>query len=366
VALFNIKELSTEKLTDTDSSGAGQNPQLKAAAEIIKKINPDILVINEIDHDYSGFADDLTINAKRFQKAYLARGENGIMYTQQFATFCNTGIPSGFDLDNNDLTATALHRGSRDYGGDCFGYGTYPGQYSMGILSKLPIDTNEIRTFQKFLWQDLPGHHIPPDYYSKEELDVFRLSSKSHWDIPIYVNGDKIHLLLSHPTPPVFDGDEDRNGRRNFDEIKFWVHYLADDQALYDDNGVKGGFAGGAPFIIVGDLNASPQSDINYDNQIAINQLLKHPDIQDTGKWLIGSGGLGGEEPGPPDYIEQHTAAFGRNFRTRIDYILPSKNIKIIDGGIFWPAFEEDPDGYKLAEEASDHRLVWLDITLPK
>ena len=29
------------------------------------------------------------------------------------------------------------------------------------------------------------------------------------------------------PTPPAFDGEEDRNGRRNHDEIRFWVDYVS-------------------------------------------------------------------------------------------------------------------------------------------
>ena len=37
-------------------------------------------------------------------------------------------------------------------------------------------------------------------------------------------------------------------------------------------------------------------------------------------------------------------------------------DIQIIDGGVYWPAGEEDPDGHHLAKTASDHRLVWLDL----
>ncbi len=44
------------------------------------------------------------------------------------------------------------------------------------------------------------------------DLEAARLSSKSHWDVPINVNGRVLHVLASHPTPPVFDGPEDRNG----------------------------------------------------------------------------------------------------------------------------------------------------------
>jgi hypothetical protein len=36
-----------------------------------------------------------------------------------------------------------------------------------------------------------------------------------------------VHFLVSHSTLPVFDGPEDRNGRRNFDEIRFWADYIS-------------------------------------------------------------------------------------------------------------------------------------------
>ena len=92
------------------------------------------------------------------------------------------------------------------------GYGDFPGAFSMVLLSKYPFDIKKIRTFQNFLWKDMPGAYLPVNpatgrlYYNEDELSVLRLSSKSHWDIPLKV-GEKeiIHVLLSHPTPPVFD-----------------------------------------------------------------------------------------------------------------------------------------------------------------
>jgi hypothetical protein len=365
IALFNIWELSTDKLMNFDESGTGVEKQLLAAAQIIQKINPDILVINELDHDYTSIAQGLNVNSIRFQDAYLNRGKEGIAYPYLFVAPCNTGIPTGIDLNKDGIISGEKDIGSRDYGSDCFGYGSYPGQYSMGLFSKYPIDTTRVRTFQKFLWKDLPGHHMPPEYYDDEAVKIFRLSSKSHWDVPIRIDGKIIHLFLSHPTPPSFDGDEDRNGRRNFDEIKFWVDYLADDPKLYDDKNISGGFKNTELFLIAGDLNASLRSDSRYDDMVAIKQLLNHPKILDTGKWLVSEGGWEGREEGAPDFWERNTAKFGNDFRMRIDYILPAKDVRIVDGGVYWPASNEDEAGHNNAEIASDHRLIWLDIILP-
>ena len=364
-ALFNIWEMSTEKLTDVDSSGVGQNDQLKAAAEIIQIIHPDVLVLNEIDHDIDALlaGNGLPLNALRFNNAYLNQGENPLSYPFVYVAPCNTGFLTGKDLDNNGKVATEADRGSRDHGGDCYGYGVYPGQYSMAILSRYPLQNKNAHTFQKFLWKDLPDNLIPTEWYSADEIDIFRLSSKSHWDIPVKIGNKIVHLLASHPTPPVFDGVEDRNGRRNYDEIRMWVHYINNDSVMVDDSGIRGGLAENESFIVVGDLNAAPQGDKLESGQRAIDQLLKHARINDCGDLLVSKGALDGHKPGPPKYIERRTAGWdGRGLR--IDHLLPSKDLKPVSGGVYWPDATVDADGAAMAKKASDHRLIWLEFDL--
>ncbi len=88
--------------------------------------------------------------------------------------------------------------------------------------------------------------------------------------------------------------------------------------------------------------------------------------MRDSGPWLTSRGALAAgdepQEPGPPDHPERATAPFGGG--VRIDYVLPSTDLEIVDGGVFWPAADEDPEGAALAQEASDHRLVWLEVGL--
>jgi 3-phytase len=363
IAQFNIWEMSTEKLTELDKNGVGANEQLVAAAEIIRKINPDVLVINEIDHDIEATIDgeDYSLNARRFSDTYLNKGDNPVDYPFIFAAECNTGFLTGKDLDNNGKIATEADRGSRDHGGDCYGYGAYPGQYSMAIFSRYPFQSDKIRTFQKFLWKNLPENLIPTDWYSPDEIDIFRLSSKSHWDVPVLLGEKMIHLLVSHPTPPVFDGDEDRNGRRNYDEIRMWVHYINNDLVITDDKGIRGGLAEDKSFVIVGDLNAAPQGDKLETGQRSIDQLLNHERVQDCGKLLVSEGALNGQEPGPPKHIERRTTGWkGRGLR--IDHLLPSKDLQPVSGGVFWPDPASDPKGAAMAKKASDHRMIWLDF----
>lgn len=365
VATFNIRELSVERLNAVDASGLGLDAQLRAAAEIVQRMRPDVLVINEIDHAYGQFDVDFTGPAQQLVKAYLNTGDAAINYPYVYAAACNTGIPSGRDLNGDGIVAQMGDARSTEFAADCYGWGEYPGQYSMALLSRYPIDTEQVRTFQTFLWKDLPGNHLPADYY-QDNAEVLRLSSKSHWDVPLRIGNERLHLLLSHPTPPGFDGPEDRNGRRNFDELKFWVHYLENDPALKDDAGRVGGYAEDEPFLFAGDLNADPANDAVYEGVTAIGQLLHHPRVQDTSPFLTSEGGAYGRQSGAPDYPERYTAQFGEDMRMRIDYLLPSLDIKVVRGGVFWPSPETDKTGFDLAEQASDHRLIWLDITLPQ
>ncbi|MDZ8186394.1 MAG: phytase [Nostoc sp. ChiSLP02] len=351
-----VKDLSTP-----------DNAQAKIIAEIIQRNNPDVLLINEFD--YSPEAVQL------FKQNYLTVSQNGanpVDYPYFYIAPSNTGIPSGFDLNNNGTAVTK--QGEAGYGDDALGFGNFPGQYGMLLLSKYPINTANIRTFQNFLWKDMPDALLPDDpatpqandWYSPEELAVLRLSSKSHWDIPIKVDGKTIHVLASHPTPPVFDGAEDRNGKRNHDEIRFWADYITPGKGdyIYDDAGKKGGIAAGSSFVIVGDQNADPFDGDSVD--YAIRQLLQNPGINTNviPSSLGGSqqtalqGGANANHKGNPAF---DTGDFSDNApgNLRSDYVLPSVNLTIANSGVFWP-LNTDPT-FPLVS-GSDHRLVFADL----
>lgn len=348
--------------------------QARAVAEIIQRANPDVILLNEFDFDENGEAIQL------FQENYLSISQNGVdpvEYPYVYLAPSNTGIPSGLDLDND---------GSTTGPGDAFGFGFFPGQFGMVLLSKYPIVEEEVRTFQNFRWQDMPGALLPDnpdtpepqDYYSPEELDVFRLSSKSHWDVPVEVDGEIIHVLASHPTPPVFDGPEDRNGTRNHDEIRFWADYITPDQGdyIYDDARTLGGLASGEKFVIVGDQNTDPFDGDGIPG--AIQQLLDNPLVNtsvtpsSTGgpDAALRQGGANETQLGDPAF---DTADFTDTApgNLRADYVLPSANLAITEAQVFWPASEEplfDLVGSGFPVVSSDHRLVYVDVavnTLP-
>lgn len=330
--------------------GDSSDRQACKIAAIVQTVRPDILLINEIDYDLGG------VTANRLAKNYFAVGQEGlepIDYLSIYAVPSNTGISSGMDLNRN---------GELGDPEDAFGFGVYPGQYSMAIYSRFPIEVDKIRTFQLYRWSDLPDALKPvhPEtgkpYYSDRAWERLRLSSKNHVDVPIRIGDRQLHLLASHPTPPVFDGEEDHNGCRNHDEIRFWTVYLNDGSAefLTDDNGIPGGLPTDARFVIAGDLNSDPDS--GDSRQQAIRSLLSHPRVRDPLPRSLGALRASGENPAASSAL--HTAQFGEDRTMRIDYVLPSRNLTLRASGVFWPA---EPNRWI---DASDHRLVWIEVEI--
>ncbi len=370
----------------------GDDPQARTEAEIIQRTRPDVLLLNEVDYDSEGKL------IETFQKKYLEVGQNvsespagpaePIKFKYHYFAPSNTGLHSGHDLDRNGRITDS--HGSRDYGGDSWGFGQYPGQYGMVILSKYPILTEQVRTFQNFVWQDMPDALLPDDsstpqpkdWYTAEALEKFPLSSKSHWDVPIQVGAHTIHVLASHPTPPAFDGEEDRNGRRNHDEIRFWIDYISKAEAqqkeqnyIYDDAGQRGGLAAGESFVIMGDLNGDSH---DGQGQAGIAKLLAAHELAQA---VLAEGGApesdGGEEQaklqgeinnshqGNPrqDTLDANDKDGPGNLR--LDYVLPSNDLKVVASAVFWP--QNTDMLFKLVGTfpfpGSDHRLVWVDIS---
>jgi endonuclease/exonuclease/phosphatase family metal-dependent hydrolase len=341
--------------------------QPRTVAEIIQRVRPDILLLQEFDYDAAG------TSLAAFRANYLGRSQNGqlpIEFAHSFIAESNTGVPSGFDLDNNERI---------EGGEDALGFGEFPGQYAMVLLSQFPIDAKGARTFRKFLWRDMPRALLPDDpqtrqpadWYTGPELAVLPLSSKNHWDVPIRIGRLTLHVLASHPTPPAFDGDEDRNGRRNHDEIRFWNDYLSAGAGSYirDDRGRRGGLAGGA-FVIMGDLNSDPVDGASIHG--AITALLSHARVNSSftpasaGAAEAGAkqGGINATHRGDPRF---DTADFSDRVagNLRVDYVLPSKGLKVCGGGVFWPESSDANAALVWGDRpapSSDHRLVWLDI----
>ena len=296
----------------------GDDPRLAAIVGVIADVAPDVLVVQGVDYD-------LGLQALTALRDRIA--QDGPHYPHLFARRPNAGWPTGHDMDGD---------GRRGGARDAQGFGTFSGQGGMAILSRYPLDGPAAADFGAMLWRDLPGARLPhwPDgrpFPSEAAQAVQRLSSVGHWAVPVDLPSGPLTLLAFHATTPVFDGEEDRNGRRNADEIRFWQLYL------------DGAF-GPAPaqrFAIIGDANLDP--DKGAGRRDAIRALLADPRLSDP---LPGRDTVEWERTGP----------------LRVSYILPSVDLPVSDAGIYWPPV--GTPGRATAETAGPHRLVWVDLAL--
>ncbi|MEM1352896.1 MAG: endonuclease/exonuclease/phosphatase family protein, partial [Pseudomonadota bacterium] len=294
---------------------------------VLIEVKPDILALQGFDYDLTGEA------LRAFAKQLDARG---LSYPYVFARRPNTGMRTPYDLDGN---------GRRAEPRDAQGYGRFSGNGGMAVLSRHPIAEEEVQDYSGLLWKDFPGAILPETdegpFPSAEAQEVQRLSTTAHWVVPIDVPDiGRVTLLTFHASPPVFDGPEDRNGRRNHDEILFWQHYL------------DGGF-GPAPdtqYVLLGDFNQDIAG--GEGRKAAIGWALSDPRLQDVKPDSPGSATLTGD---PYDTADWDDPVPGN---LRVDYVLPSVDWQVIDAGVYWP----DGTAGETAATASRHRLVWVDL----
>ncbi|WP_188478108.1 endonuclease/exonuclease/phosphatase family protein [Primorskyibacter flagellatus] len=236
-----------------------------------------------------------------------------------FTTLPNTGLQTGLDLDGD-----GRHGGP----GDAQGYGRFSGQGGLAVISRWPVDLMVDHSAR--LWRDMPDTLLI-DAEGREGAqasgaDVQRLSSTAHWELRVTPpRGKPVTLMIFHATPPVFDGPEDRNGRRNHDEVIFWKHRLDGDFGPAPD----------PPYVIAGAANLDPSG--GDGRGAAIRGLLSDPRLRDP-PGLTGKATVDWPDPGPG--------------RLRVDYLLPSADLILTGSGLA-------PDS-----PASRHRAIWIDIDL--
>jgi hypothetical protein len=141
---------------------------------------------------------------------------------------------------------------------------------------------------------------------------------------------------------------------------------------VVDDGGATGGLKPGSLFVIAGDQNSDPLDGDSIPGSAQL--LLEHPLVNTK---------LTPESAGA---VEQNALQGGANLthrsdprfdtadfsdtapgNLRADYVLPRKNLRLVDAGVFWP-LASDPL-FRLVGTfpfpTSDHRLVWIDATVP-
>lgn len=345
-------------LEELSTSGSAQAQQV---AETVQQVRPDVLLLSGIDVDEGAEV------AQALRDNYLSVGTEltpGIDYPYAYVAPVNTGVDTGADLDDDGLIGGP---------GDAYGYGDFPGQAGMMLFSRHPLQSDQARTFQDFKWKDMPGAALPEEQFTELETSVLRLSTASHWDVPVEVDGHTIHLLASAPADP---STAPAGPARNHDEVRFWADYISGAPYPVDDDGDTGGLTAGSDFVVLGSLGADPQSAVGAAPG-TIDHLLDLPEVQDTEPTSRGT---------LLAQTRQDTAVVrnpeGERVTARVDYVLPSTTLTAAGSGVFWPAVSQtgsssmgptplqssipdDPGATAQggSSPSTDHRLVWVDIT---
>lgn len=304
-----------------------------------------MVLLTGIDWDYDNHALNALADALKAQ---------GQPYEHLFALRPNSGISTTLDLDGDGRTGGP---------GDAQGYGRFMGHGGMAVLSNLPVMAEAAQDLSTLLWKDLPDALLPEvdgtPFPSAEALAQQRLSSVGHWAVPIETpNGKQITLLAYSANPPVFDGPEDRNGKRNHDENMLWAHYL---------NGNLPVAAPTNPVILLGNANLDPIDGDGLD--AAINTLLTHPRLQDPQPRSTGGteaaktqGGFNANHLGDPALDTADWSDLNGPGNLRVSYVLPDRALTISSSGNFWPLPDAPMYDLFTGEDAPRHHLIWVDI----
>jgi hypothetical protein len=308
-----------------------EDAQIEAVVEVVHAVRPDVLVLAGLDWDLESHA-----------LSALADRIGG--YPHRFSARPNRGIDSRLDLNRNGRLGEPE---------DAIGFAEFAGQGALAVLSNLPIDLEDWSDFSGLAWRELTDAS-----FDGADEAVLPLSTTAHWDLPLLLpGGGRLNLLVWHATPPVFDGAEDRNGRRNHDEALFWLRYLDGDFGQPPER-----------FILLGTANLDP---IDGDGRpAALKALLDDPRIRDVRPSSKGGtqaqardGGVNLTHSGDPSL---DTADWPDNAdqpgNLRVDYVLPASGLTVRNAGVFWPL--QSDTLCETVQKASRHRLVWVDIAL--
>lgn len=284
----------------------GEDEQIDAFVALLADVRPDIVALQGIDYD---------LRQTALAALVAALTEAGLTYRHSFSRAPNAGQSTGLDLNGNGRLGDA---------DDAHGFGRYNGMGGMAILSRHPIDQAKAEDFTPMLWRNLEGHIYPMTagipFGGEKVFAEHRLSSRGHWVVPITTpDHGTLRLMTFHATPPLYDGEEDRNGRRNHDEVAFWNVYLETNAQT-------------APFIVLGTANIDPKR--GSGRRGAIKKLLATPQLQNP-------------------FDDTPTAVFSETMPEglQVDYLLPSTAWKVTAKGI------------KTRNQASRHSMLWVDIT---
>ena len=349
--------------------GTTTNAQAKTVAEVIQRVNPDVVLLNEFDFVAGGVAADL------FRENYLELSQGGadpVVYPYAYVAPSNTGIPSGFDLNNNGVIGG---------GDDAFGFGAFPGQFGMAVLSKYPIETER-------------GAHVPalplegharrtaarrPEHGGASRLVLGRRArrvppleqvalgrareGRSHDRARARLAPDPADVRRRRgPQRPSQPRRDPVLGRLRDARQGVTVHPRRRRKARWPQAG-----------RVVRDPRRPERRPARRrlgrpgdrpTARLAARIIDPQPTSDGAAEAAVLQGGANLAHEGDPALDTADFNDIPAPGNLRADYVLPSKDLRVLDAGVFWPV-QADPLSALTGVfpfPSSDHRLVWVDV----
>lgn len=372
---YNIKELDTQKLIE-----GKKNEQAKSALEVIKKLKPNFLSVNELQYDLPSIPDH----------SYTSSGKN-LTRIAKLLGFDNSVINEIFEPANTGRNAFRMENGSYptkplpefDKYADPVNFGVFPAEYSTGGLF---LDSR-FKIIEKKVFSDLKWAEFNPsrDIESftdangtKLDANSVELFDKTFSDVTVSLEGKVFHIILLHTVPSHdFGKSNSPNELRNADQLSFLEWYLTGSTNFEVPKNLNiNPLKKSDLFIAMGDWN----TDINQSPEATGSQVLTRL-FKKTNLWTD-----------HPTYSYESQPFNEKPYQNLFDYMITSKNISI-KGGIYNPdakriekgcgsapqvtlkskkivsykkknqtCYAEVSKEYYLTKKASDHRPLWADI----
>lgn len=302
-----------------------ESADILGVLDALQAIAPDAVLLLDIDYDFNQVSADLI--RQRLQ-------ERGLDFPHIVANRPNSGLRTPYDLNGD---------GRINDPQDAQGFGDFAGQGGMLLMSRWPL--GEVLDQTPTLWRDYDSADPPRRadgsvFPSKQAFDVQRLAYVAQWQVPVLRNGETaLTLTVLHAAPPVFDGPEDQNGRRNADQLGFTMATLPS-----------------GPGAVMGTLNLDPHDSDGIPT--AIRRVLSDRRLQDPEPRAEA-----GRERALRDMGVNQTHLGDARLDTadwnddgpgnlRVDYLLPTAQLSVVNTGLYWP-------------ETGRRALVWADIEIP-
>jgi len=263
------------------------NQQAGHVADSIAQANADVVVLTNMD------ADQVAVDT--FRDLYLNNTEDDrsdVDYQYSYLAVGSKGLQSGADLNADGVIGGAP---------DAWGQGSFEEQGSVVVLSKYPVDEEQVTAVSKLKWQDVANnqlHHTKLDGVLAASMPVMNTGL---WDIPIEYRNQRVHVIAAQTEPE--NQNQDVAAARQSDELKVIVDYLDGEDYVHIDEGRQAKGVGDEKFVVAGALNlqASGEPRINHflkglGREDALNESGSYL-VPDTSWQIVGQGRIEQSEP---------------------------------------------------------------------